>query len=196
VYAVISCSLDSNSKSSILGHHAYQRLSHDDHPCHWIALRDYDLPLSNGYNQSAYAHADVKYIHDLLLTCKGIIFSSPIYNWDVSAASKNLIELVGTSYKNILSGKALNDKVIGFIGVGQVSKSYLAPLGFLNSLMLDFRCLILPRFVFASHEDFQDNQPSEDILKRVNKLVSEFATLATAVHTSNIHELPSKKRAV
>jgi FMN reductase len=47
-----------------------------------------------------------------------------------------------------------------------------------NSLMLDFRCLIIPRFVYATRNDFSDDKVMTDEIKgRVAKLAQ--ASLAT-----------------
>jgi len=49
--------------------------------------------------------------------------------------------------------------------------SYMSIVGLSNSLMLDFRCLIIPRFVYATSEDFQgDRVPRPDLVKRIKQL--------------------------
>jgi FMN reductase len=81
----------------------------------------------------------------------------------VSAALKNLIEHVGGE---------LTDKVIGFMGAAGGQRSYMSPLQFLNSLMLDFRSLIVPRFVYSSREAFEDGAIKEEGLnERIKELV-------------------------
>jgi FMN reductase len=40
-----------------------------------------------------------------------------------------------------------------------------------NSLMLDFRCLIIPRFVYAKGEDFTaQKEPTADLAARIHAL--------------------------
>jgi hypothetical protein len=52
----------------------------------------------------------------------------------------------------------------------------MAIMGLANSLMLDFRCLIVPRFVYATGDDFaEDRQPdmhitSDEIKERIEQL--------------------------
>jgi hypothetical protein len=42
-----------------------------------------------------------------------------------------------------------------------------------NSLMLDFRCLIIPRFVFATGDDFEDLQlSSTELRERIQQLAA------------------------
>jgi len=51
-----------------------------------------------------------------------------------------------------------------------------------NSLMLDFRCLIVPRFVYATGGDFAgDEVGSAKIKDRVGQLAREAVRLARAV---------------
>jgi FMN reductase len=45
-----------------------------------------------------------------------------------------------------------------------------------NSLMLDFRCVIIPRFVYATGEDFHDKAaPTTEIKERLAQL-ADFST--------------------
>ena len=44
-------------------------------------------------------------------------------------------------------------------------------MGLANSLMLDFRCLIIPRFVYARGDDFTEKQkPTADLSRRIAQL--------------------------
>jgi FMN reductase len=44
-------------------------------------------------------------------------------------------------------------------------------MGLANSLMLDFRCLIIPRFVYAKSEDFTaQKEPTPDLVARIQAL--------------------------
>ena len=46
-------------------------------------------------------------------------------------------------------------------------------MGLANSLMLDFRCLIIPRFVYATSEDFKgDRVPRAELTKRLQQLAA------------------------
>jgi FMN reductase len=41
-------------------------------------------------------------------------------------------------------------------------------MGLANSLMLDFRCLIIPRFVYAKGDDFSaTKEPTADLAARI-----------------------------
>ena len=60
-------------------------------------------------------------------------------------------------------------------------------MGLANSLMLDFRSLIVPRFVYATGGDFGDDRlesmhiASETIKGRVRELVAATARLGRAI---------------
>jgi FMN reductase len=79
-------------------------------------------------------------------------------------------------------GHEFTDKVVGFMGAAGGQRSYMAPLQLLNSLMLDFRSLIIPRFVYASRDAFKDEFITEEGLKeRIRELVLQTHQLSKAI---------------
>jgi FMN reductase len=98
-----------------------------------------------------------------------VIIATPIYNFDASAALKNLIELTGDSWEN---------KVVGFLCAAGGSASYMSIMSFANSLMLDFRCLIIPRIVYATSQDFTDGRFSSEV---VRERIRELAVASTRI---------------
>ena len=51
-----------------------------------------------------------------------------------------------------------------------------------NSLMLDFRCLIVPRFVYATGKSFADDRLADDeVRQRIGELGAELERLSAAV---------------
>ncbi|MBL1217852.1 MAG: hypothetical protein D8M59_10200 [Planctomycetes bacterium] len=51
-----------------------------------------------------------------------------------------------------------------------------------NSLMLDFRTVIDPRFVYANYPDFDDESVSSpEILKRIDELTQALVKLTSSV---------------
>ena len=125
-----------------------------------IDLRSVPLPFCDG--EEAYDHQSVIALAKAISEARVIIVATPIYNFDASAALKNLIELTGTSWE---------DKVVGFLCAAGGSMSYMSVISFANSLMLDFRCLIIPRIVYATSEDFSDGQLSSSVVRdRIREL--------------------------
>ena len=58
----------------------------------------------------------------------------------------------------------------------------MSAMGIANSLMLDFRCHIVPRFVYATGDAFEgDRLADEDIQARVRGLAEETVRIAKAI---------------
>ena len=60
--------------------------------------------------------------------------------------------------------------------------AFMSPMSFLNSLMLDFRCIIIPRFVYADKACFLENgQMNDDVKNRLEELVDTSISLSKAL---------------
>ena len=93
-----------------------------------------------------------------------------------TAAVKNLIELTGDAWEN---------KVVGFLCAAGGMNSYMSVMSLANSLMLDFRSLIVPRFVYATGEAFADDGITDaEVIRRVAELARTTAQLAGALKLS------------
>jgi FMN reductase len=168
---IISSSLNQVSNSRILANEALQAAQLLAIEARVIDLRDFPLALCDG--EASFSQPQVEQLTAALRGSTAFILASPIYNYDVSAALKNMIEHVGGE---------LTDKVVGFIGAAGGQRSYMAPLQFLNSLMLDFRSLLVPRFVYAGRESFRDGTLAEEGLReRVKELVLLTYQLSQAI---------------
>jgi FMN reductase len=168
---IISSSLNQVSNSRILANEALQAAQLLAIEARVIDLRDFPLALCDG--EASFSQPQVEQLTAALRGSTAFILASPIYNYDVSAALKNMIEHVG---------RELTDKVVGFIGAAGGQRSYMAPLQFLNSLMLDFRSLLVPRFVYAGRESFKDGTLAEEELReRVKELVLLTYQLSQAI---------------
>ena len=110
---------------------------------------------------------------ELIRSSQGILLAAPVYNYDLGSAVKNLVEL---------TGQAWTEKVVGFLCAAGGQGSYMAPMQLANSLMLDFRVLVLPRFVYATGEHFQNDEISDlEIKERTDDLVDELIRITLAV---------------
>jgi FMN reductase len=143
-YLVISCSLNPDSNSRKMAREAFAQLESKTES-EWIDLREFQLPMCDG--DAAYGHENVVILSQKIQNAKCIILAVPIYNFDVNAAAKNLVEL---------TGRAWTEKVVGFLCAAGGKSSYMSVMGIANSLMLDFRCLIIPKFVYADGSSFDD----------------------------------------
>ena len=140
----------------------------------FIDLQKIELPICDG--DQCYEEPIVDEFKGYIQNARSILIASPIYNYDLNAVAKNLVELTGQSW---------NDKLVGFISAAGGKGSYMSPMSFANSLMLDFRCIIIPRFVYADKTFFNDSGDMDDILKsRIEELVDSSILLSKALVTS------------
>ncbi len=173
MHLIISTSLHPTSRSRILARAAHAAFEAANAPCELVDLAEVPLPNCDG--DQCYVDPNVQKITGLISSANAILLAAPIYNYDVSANCKNLIEL---------TGHAWTDKVVGFLLAAGGQGSYMSVMGLANSLMLDFRSLIVPRFVYATGEAFTGNDLSEpDIADRINELVQTSIHLGAAIKT-------------
>lgn len=169
-YLVISCSLNPESNSRKMAKAAYDILN-EHGGAEWLDLRDYELPMCDG--GAAYGHKNVEVVAQKIRDAKCILLGVPIYNFDVNAAAKNVIEL---------TGRAWTEKVVGFLCAAGGKSSYMSVMSIANSLMLDFRSLIIPRFVYADGSSFDDTTVSDALVKtRIEELVETAIALTGPV---------------
>ena len=139
--------------------------------CAFLDLRVVSLPLCDG--ETAYGHPDVAKCAKLITEARVVIAATPVYNYDVCAALKNLVELTGDSWE---------DKVVGFLCAAGGTSSYMSVMSLADSLMLDFRCLIIPRFVYATPNDFSDAKvPTDELKGRIARLAEASLAIKNAV---------------
>ncbi len=172
MFLVISASLHPNSRSRILARACTERLSQNHREVNFFDLAVSTLPQCDG--ATAYAAPHVKELAALIQDAEAIFVASPVYNFDVCAALKNAVEL---------TGRAWTGKVVSLMLAAGGQGSYMSAMGLANSLMLDFRCLIVPRFIYATGDAFEGNSlADEEIQSRVGLLVEETTKLADAVN--------------
>lgn len=170
-HLVISTSGNPDSNSRRMGRLAFEYLRRSSADCEWIDLRDLDLPLCDA--DVCYAAAGAKKLSAAIAAADGIIVASPVYNYDLSATAKNMIELTGSSWEN---------KVVGFLCAAGGMSSYMSVMPFANSLMLDFRCVIIPRFVYATGSAFDGDAPADPkIVGRIEQVAAELVRFAAAL---------------
>ena len=136
-----------------------------------VDLAEHDLPVSDG--TGSFDHPSVKALTGIIDVAGAILVSSPVYNYNLSAAAKNLMELTGSAW---------TEKPVGFLCAGGGRASYTSPVGFANSLMFDFRCLIVPRFVYCTKNDLTEaGEPGPEIRDRVERLAAAVVDLSCAL---------------
>ena len=134
-------------------------------------LQKKPLPMCDG--DKCYDLPEVINFREKVKNARGIIMAIPIYNFNVSSGAKNVIEL---------GGKMLYDKVFGFICAAGGKSSYMSVMSFANSLMIDYRCFIIPKFVYALKNDFDgDKITSPEIKQRINQLGQDLIRISEAL---------------
>jgi FMN reductase len=165
---LISGSLNPESNSRILVRSVEQALQVLNVDTQLLDLRDYPLPFCDG--DAAYNDPRVDELSAIIGKANAVLIGIPVYNFDINAAVKNLVELTGSAWEN---------QVVGFLCAAGGRSSYMSVMNFANDLMLDFRCLIIPRFIYAVGNDFSGDVISNpDIQKRIQQLAQEAKQLA------------------
>lgn len=157
---IIATSLSEDSKSQVLARNFEELLNKDGVECERFDLREMDLPFAGP--AKSWESVDAKKLADSVGKSSHVVFAVPIYCYDVNSAAKNVIELIGRSFSK---------KVIGFICSAGGSNSYMAVLGLANHLMLDFRSIIVPRFLYVDGDSWVDeNSLGPEIRDRMERL--------------------------
>ena len=134
-------------------------------------LQENPLPMCDG--DDCYDLPEVLEFREKVKNAKGIVMAIPVYNFNASAGAKNIVEL---------GGRMLYDKVFGFLCAAGGRNSYMSIMSLANSLMLDFRCYVIPKFVYATKNDFEaDELVNPDIKSRIKELGSELARVSNAL---------------
>jgi FMN reductase len=170
-YLVVSTSGNPSSNSRKMGRIAFDYLQKAKVDCSWLDLGEMGLPLCDA--DACYAHPAVKKLGAAIEAADGVIVAAPVYNYDVSASAKNMIELTGNAWE---------DKIVGFLCAAGGMNSYMSVMPYVNSLMLDFRCVVIPRFVFATGEAFDDDTVTDGkISQRVEQVAAELIRFTEAL---------------
>ena len=122
-------------------------------------------------NQEKVAAFESLESYQLIFTkCDAVLVATGIYNYDVSAVAKACLEL---------GGRAWNDKTVGIACATGSMVSFMSHMGLVSSLMLDFRCVVVPRFVYATGDAFADGKlVDEAVQMRLAELCGSLSDLA------------------
>jgi NAD(P)H-dependent FMN reductase len=167
---VLSASLNPASKSRGLARAAADSLRSLGATVEWVDLQDLPLPFCDGASSNQDPNALA--LRSQVEAADGILFAAPVYNFDLNAAAKNVVEL---------TGRAWTGKVVAFAVAAGGQRSGMSPMGLANSLMLDFRCIVLPRYVYACRGDWEEGLPNAECVERVEELSTELLRVAGAL---------------
>ena len=149
----------------------YLKKSLDNEEVEFFDLQENPLPMCDG--DKCYDLPEVIDFRKKIDKASGIIMAIPIYNFNVSSGAKNIVEL---------GGKKLYDKNFGFLCAAGGKNSYMSVMGLANSLMIDYRCYIIPKFVHALKKDFDEIKVIDsDIKERIEELGKEMIRITKAL---------------
>jgi FMN reductase len=165
---IVAASLNPESRSRVLAEAARDRLVAAGVGVEFLDLAGAgeDLPLAGSPRAYAGDHPLLTRLRAAMRDATHLLLAVPVYNFGVSAAAKNVIELCGAD--------ELEGKTVGFLCAAGGARAYMAVFSLAASLMLDFRCWIVPRFVYATGADIENGRlVSGDVSSRIDRLVAE-----------------------
>jgi NAD(P)H-dependent FMN reductase len=149
----------------------YLKKSFKNKDVEFFDIQENPLPMCDG--DECYDLPEVIDFRSRIDKANGIIMAIPIYNFNVSSGAKNIVEL---------GGKKLYDKNFGFLCAAGGKNSYMSVMGLANSLMIDYRCYIIPKFVYALKKDFDETKViDDDIKERIEELGNEMIRITNAL---------------
>jgi len=174
---VTSCSLNPTSRSHRLAEAAVAAVDAAGARAELLDLREWKLPLCDG--TASFEHPSVAPLAEKIGGASAVLVSAPVYNYDLNAAAKNLVEMTGSAW---------SEKPVGFLCAAGGERSYMSPIGLANSLMFDFRSLIIPRFVYCTKADFDsDGALGPPLQGRVDQLARMAVDLVRGLDWARRH---------
>jgi NAD(P)H-dependent FMN reductase len=97
-----------------------------------------------------------------------VVFAIPVYQYDVASPAKRLIEM--------LSRQELGNRIVGVVCTAGSANSFMSLMPFVNSLMLAFRCWLVPSFVCGTPVDFVGGVPTGMLAGRLEELCMDLCS--------------------
>ena len=107
-YLVVSCSLNPDSRSKILAKSVRDNIQNLSENVNFLDLAEEEIPFCDG--AEAYSNPTTGKLIEEVQKADGIILCVPIYNYDINASAKNLIELTGRNWFQKVVGNFENLK--------------------------------------------------------------------------------------
>ena len=167
---IVASSMSSKSRSRQLARLAFAKLDQAGVPTTLLDLSETPLPF--GGSAAGWSDPTVARLRVQTMAATHLLFAVPIYNYDANAVAKNYIELMGED--------SLGGKTVGFLISAGGQGSYMSILPFANSLMLDFRCWIVPRFLYVS-KDLENGKLPESLEERLDALLQDLLSRGAPV---------------
>ena len=173
---IVSTALRPQSKTLVLARAMAEYLTATGLKTDLFDLAAEPLPSCDG--GSCYTDPSVQAATQRVKRAGGVVFCSPIYNYQLNSAAKNFVELTNDGWP---------DKIVGIVANAGGERSFLAVLTLANSLWVDHRCLVAPRFVYATGTAFAES----GMLHENGEIRDRLQTLAADMHRLITHLAPS-----
>lgn len=170
---IISCSLSPKSRSAIAAGLLAEYVSAQGDDVELFDLREIELPFCDA--GACYGHPNVVKLKEAISSAGAVTIATPIYNYGVGGGTRNLVALTGDSW---------TEKVVSFVCAAGGPGSYMAVMNVANSLMLDFRAFVVPRFVYVTGKAFNESRTKlvdQEVLDRIKQLAAELNRVGTAL---------------
>jgi NAD(P)H-dependent FMN reductase len=168
---IISTSLNPESRSRLMARAAHAHAVEKGMEVGYLDLQEHPLPLCDG--GSAFGAPALGPVQSKLEATRSILLCGPVYAYGMGAATKNLVEL---------TGKYWTEKPVGLMAAAGGKFSYMSLLTMANSLMLDYRCPIIPRYVFSDGSGF--DAAGDGVLPGVKERIHEL--VETTAHWGRV----------
>ena len=166
---VLSCSLSAESRSARMAQELVNRWP--GRSAELVDLRSVPLPFCDA--GPAYADSHVVALGKKIEGADALALAVPIYNYDVGGAARNLLAM---------TGRVWQEKIVGLMAAAGGERSYMSLMPVANSLMLDFRCVIVPRMVYASPATLDGTGPIDGELElRIEGLAQDLLRFSKAL---------------
>lgn len=178
---VLSTSLDPESRSAWLAELTAEQLRAAGHAVTHLDLRRDPLPpFDNVQGEGGcYAHPSSERYYRAIREADGIFLAAPVYNWGLGSGTKALVELTGSSDAERGLHGAWFDQPVTFLISGGLDHGYLSHGALAFGLMVDFRCVVNPHFVYATSAHWDaPGVPGEWLRERLQRTVERGVDLS------------------
>ena len=170
-YLVLSSNLNADSSTAEVARAVAGSMTGSGVHVDLLDLSSVEMPWCDG--RVCYTDPRTSGLTARVAAADGIVVCSPVYNYTFNAALQNFIELTDQAWVG---------KTVGFACTAGGPASYMAIMSCANALMLDYRCVIVPRFVYVTRDSFTDRKLTDkDVVTRLQALGHTVVSMAQAL---------------
>lgn len=180
-FTVIATSLDPESRSAWLCTLAAQHLAAQGHEVTHLDLRRTPLPPFDNVQGAGGCYDDPQaaLYHRAIAGADGVLLGVPVYNWGLGSGVKALVELTGSTDESRNLHGAWFDRPVTFLVSGGLDHGYLSHGAFAFGLMVDFKCVVNPHFVYATSAHWDAPEvPGAWLAGRLSQVLDRAADLS------------------